>query len=89
MARYEAGAVTQLDVTEAQQDAFDAQAARIKADTDLVYSRVLLRVVAGKPPKVRASTSPAVPAPNVPTELGQNPGTSSPAPTSPAPAPAP
>lgn len=47
--RYKAGALTQLDVTQAQKDAFQAEAARIQADTDLAYSRVLLRVTAGKP----------------------------------------
>ena len=62
IARYQAGALTQLDVTQAQRDAFQAQAARIQADADLAYARVLLRIVAGKPPVVPASSVPAVPA---------------------------
>jgi outer membrane protein TolC len=60
--RYQAGAITQLDVTQAQRDAFQAQAARIQADADLAYARVLLRSVAGKPLDVPASTLPSIPA---------------------------
>lgn len=60
--RYQAGALTQLDVTQAQRDAFLAQAARIQADADLAHARVMLRVVAGKPPAVPPSASPALPA---------------------------
>lgn len=48
--RYQAGASTQLDVTQAQRDAFQAEAARIQADADLEYARVSLRVAAGKSP---------------------------------------
>lgn len=48
-ARYEAGALTQLDVTQSQRDAFQAEAALISADTELSYSRALLRLAAGKP----------------------------------------
>ena len=59
--RYQAGAITQLDVTQAQRDAFRSQAARIQADADLAYSRVLLRSVAGKPPRVPPSTTPSIP----------------------------
>jgi outer membrane protein TolC len=80
--RYLAGALTQLDVTQSQRDAFQAQAARIQADADLAYARVLLRVVAGKPPVVPASTLPALSA----EELAA--GTANAA-TPPAPAPAP
>jgi outer membrane protein TolC len=60
LARYQAGALTQLDVTQAQRDAFQAQAGRIQADADLAYARVLLRIVAGKPVAVPASSLPAV-----------------------------
>jgi len=61
-ARYQAGAITQLDVTQAQRDAFQAQAARIQADADLAYSRVVLRSVAGKSPRVPPSSLPSIPA---------------------------
>lgn len=56
MERYRAGAVTQLDVTQSQRDAFSAHAQRIKADTDLAYARVLLRIAVGKPAEQTAST---------------------------------
>ncbi|MEY4581022.1 MAG: hypothetical protein RL701_5725, partial [Pseudomonadota bacterium] len=46
--RYAAGAATQLDVLQAEQDAFRAQVARIQADTELVYARASLRASAGK-----------------------------------------
>ncbi|MEO6598853.1 MAG: TolC family protein [Polyangiaceae bacterium] len=48
--RYRAGVLTQLDVTQSQRDAFQAQASRIQADADLAYARVVLRSAAGKPP---------------------------------------
>ncbi|MEI9940965.1 MAG: TolC family protein [Pseudomonadota bacterium] len=60
LARYQSGALTQLDVTQSQRDAFQAQASRIQADADLLYSRVLLRLAAGKAPQVQASTLPSV-----------------------------
>jgi outer membrane protein TolC len=60
LARYQAGALTQLDVTQAQRDAFLAQANRIQADADLLYSRVLLRLAAGQSPHVRPSSAPPV-----------------------------
>lgn len=47
--RYEAGVATQLDVTEAQRDAFEADAARIQADADLALARAQLRLSVGKP----------------------------------------
>jgi len=46
--RYEVGEATQLDVLQAQRDAFAADAARIQADADLVNSRAQLRVAAGQ-----------------------------------------
>lgn len=58
LARYQAGALTQLDVTQAQRDAFQAQASRIQADADLAYARVLLRIVSGQPAAVPASSLP-------------------------------
>jgi len=60
LARYQAGALTQLDVTQAQRDAFQSQAQRIQADADLQYARVLLRLTAGKSPSVQPSTLPTV-----------------------------
>jgi outer membrane protein TolC len=62
LARYQSGALTQLDVTQSQRDAFQAQAARIQADADLLYSRVVLRLAAGKAPHVQPSALPPVPA---------------------------
>lgn len=46
--RYQAGAATQLDVTQAQRDAFTANVSQLQADADLAYARVLLRVNAGQ-----------------------------------------
>jgi outer membrane protein TolC len=47
--RYTVGAATQLDVTEAQRDAFLAAAAQIQADFDLASARAALRLAAGVP----------------------------------------
>jgi outer membrane protein len=47
--RYNAGVATQLDVTQAQRDAFLATAARIQADADLAFARASLRLAAGVP----------------------------------------
>jgi outer membrane protein TolC len=49
MDRYSAGVATQLDVTQAQRDAFLATAARIQADADLASARASLRLAAGVP----------------------------------------
>lgn len=49
MDRYNAGVATQLDVTQAQRDAFLASAARIQADADLAFARASLRLAAGVP----------------------------------------
>jgi outer membrane protein TolC len=46
--RYESGVATQLDVLQAQQDAFSADVARIQADADLAYARLALRLDAGQ-----------------------------------------
>ena len=46
--RYQAGAATQLDLLQAQRDAFAADAGRIQADADLVNSRAQLRIAAGE-----------------------------------------
>jgi outer membrane protein TolC len=45
--RYTIGAATQLEVLEAQQDAFRAEIARVQADTELAYARAVLRAAAG------------------------------------------
>lgn len=45
--RYGIGAATQLDVTQAQRDAFGADVARIQADLEVVQSRAVLRLAAG------------------------------------------
>lgn len=47
--RYQAGVATQLDVTQAQRDAFLASAAKIQADADLAFARASLRLAAGVP----------------------------------------
>jgi outer membrane protein TolC len=47
--RYSIGASTQLDVTQAQRDAFSADVARIQADLDLVQARAILRLASGDP----------------------------------------
>ncbi len=47
--RYSAGVATQLDVTQAQRDAFLASAAKIQADADLAFARASLRLAAGIP----------------------------------------
>jgi outer membrane protein TolC len=48
--RYAAGVATQLDVTQAQRDAFLADASRIQADAQLAAARVNLRLAAGQVP---------------------------------------
>jgi outer membrane protein len=52
--RYQAGAATQLDVTQAQRDAFLADASRIQADADLFYARAALRLAAGAVPTLKS-----------------------------------
>ena len=47
--RYQAGTTTQLELLQAQRDAFSAQVNRIQADADLVNARVQLRLAAGQP----------------------------------------
>ena len=47
--RYTVGAATQLDVTQAQRDAFLASASQIQADFDLASARAALRLAAGVP----------------------------------------
>ncbi|TMA45430.1 MAG: TolC family protein, partial [Deltaproteobacteria bacterium] len=46
--RYQVGTITQLDLLQAQRDAFAAEVARIQADADLVNARAQLRLAAGK-----------------------------------------
>jgi outer membrane protein TolC len=45
--RYGVGAATQLDVTQAQREAFAADVARIQSDLDLTQSRAVLRLASG------------------------------------------
>ena len=51
--RYQAGVSTQLDVTQAQRDAFLAEASLIQADADLAFARASLRLAAGRSPSER------------------------------------
>ncbi len=46
--RYQAGTATQLELLQAQRDAFSADVGRIQADADLVNARVQLRLAAGQ-----------------------------------------
>jgi outer membrane protein TolC len=46
--RYSVGAATQLDLLQAQRDAFGAEVARVQADADLVNARAQLRIAAGQ-----------------------------------------
>jgi outer membrane protein TolC len=46
--RYDAGTANFLDVLAADRDAFSAEVSRIQADTDLAYSRAVLRIVSGR-----------------------------------------
>ncbi len=59
--RYRGGAATQLDVTQAQRDAFAAEVARVQADADLAFSRVQLRAISGKPVDFQRRPSAASP----------------------------
>ena len=45
--RYQAGAITQLELLQAQRDAFSAEVSRIQADADLVNARAQLRLASG------------------------------------------
>lgn len=45
--RYASGTGTQLELVQAQRDAFAADVARVQADADLLYSRALLRLSSG------------------------------------------
>ncbi len=46
--RYQAGTATQLELLQAQRDAFAAEVARIQADADLVNARAQLRLSSGQ-----------------------------------------
>ncbi|HEX4475123.1 MAG TPA: TolC family protein [Polyangiaceae bacterium] len=47
-ARYLAGTATQLDLVEAERDAFSAEVSRVQTEADLAYARFALRVAAGR-----------------------------------------
>ncbi|MHB8420950.1 MAG: TolC family protein [Myxococcales bacterium] len=53
--RYQAGAATQLDLLQAQRDAFSAEVARIQSDADLANARLQLRLAAGRDPFARTA----------------------------------
>lgn len=46
--RYQEGAGTQLELVEAERDAFSAEVSRIQADAELAYARAALRLDAGQ-----------------------------------------
>jgi outer membrane protein len=46
--RYQQGAGTQLELVQAERDAFSAEVSRIQADAELAYSRAALRLDAGQ-----------------------------------------
>src|SRR2546425_1125719 len=58
--RYRAGTITQLDLLQAQRDAFNAEVSRIQADADLINARVQFRssnselLAEGKGPNINA-----------------------------------
>ncbi len=54
--RYLGGIATQLDVTTAQRDAFQAEVEQVQADAQLAASRVILRLVSGRLPTVARRT---------------------------------
>jgi len=56
--RYRAGAATQLDVTQAQRDAFAANVGLVQANADLAYARVQLRAVSGKLTTLQPAVTP-------------------------------
>ena len=45
----QAGAATQLDVQQADRDAFSVEVARIQAQADLAYARASVRLGSGRP----------------------------------------
>lgn len=47
--RYQAGAATQLDVQQAERDAFSSEVSRIGAQADLAYARAAVRLDSGRP----------------------------------------
>jgi outer membrane protein TolC len=56
LARYEAGAATQLELLQAQRDALSADVARIQADANLANSRLQLRLASGVDPFAQKGT---------------------------------
>ena len=46
--RYKAGAATQLEVQQAERDAFNSEVARIGAQADLAYARAAVRLDSGR-----------------------------------------
>jgi outer membrane protein len=100
--RYESGVGTQLELIQAERDAFGADVARIAADGDLLYARTLLRIGAGRPlapltagasagqaglPATAPNTDPNAPRGESQGPPGSPPPTAPPAPGAPAPLP--
>ena len=56
--RYQAGTITQLELLQAQRDAFSAEVSRIQADADLVNARAQLRLATGTSLLVSKGTVP-------------------------------
>jgi outer membrane protein len=74
--RYQAGAGTQLDVTQAQRDAFTADVARIQADLELTQSRAILRLASGETAAPPAAAPPAAAPPAAAGPSAPRPSTS-------------
>jgi outer membrane protein TolC len=55
--RYEVGAATQLDLLQAQRDAFSAEVSRIQADAELANARAQLRIASGQDPFASSTAS--------------------------------
>jgi outer membrane protein TolC len=53
--RYAIGTGTQLEMVQAERDAFTAEVNRIQADADLVYARALVRILSGHEPEIGVS----------------------------------
>jgi outer membrane protein len=71
--RYAAGATTQLEVIQAQRDAFSARVSLVQADADLAVARVLLRLSAGRPLDTSPPSPALPPAPAAPSPPAKKP----------------
>lgn len=66
--RYQAGAATQLDVTQSQRDAFIASVTQVQADADLAYARLLLRINSGQSVSAPVKSPAAAPLVSAPVQ---------------------